>query len=86
MKVQLLTAIGALAGCILSLWSVRTYETMEAATQSWIIPFTAGGFIYIATVSIIPELLLKSSFKQSVCEIIAILIGLFMMYLIAIFE
>jgi len=45
--------------------------------------FTAGGFIYIATVSVIPELLHDSSFGQSVKEIIALLAGVYMMVLIA---
>lgn len=31
-------------------------ENLGAVAQ-WILPFTAGGFIYIATVSVIPELL-----------------------------
>lgn len=52
MLIQLCTALGALAGCILSLWDVDAAALAEAAEQSWAIPFTAGGFIYIATVII----------------------------------
>jgi zinc transporter 7 len=59
----------------------------EAAEQSWVLPFTAGGFIYIATVSIIPELLEgESTMGQSLREITGFLVGVFMMYLIAIYE
>jgi len=50
------------------------------------LPFTAGGFIYIATVSVIPELLHQSTFKQSVKEIIALFGGIYMMVLIAKYE
>ena len=50
MLIQLCTALGALAGCILSLWDVDAAALAEAAEQSWAIPFTAGGFIYIGTV------------------------------------
>lgn len=51
-----------------------------------VLPFTAGGFIYIATVSVIPELLEKSSTMQSIMEIFALLFGIWSMYLIALFE
>ena len=52
-----------------------------------ILPFTAGGFIYIATVSVIPELLEgASSFRQSVYEIIALITGVYMMVIIAQYE
>ena len=52
-----------------------------------ILPFTAGGFIYIATVSVIPDLLEgASSFKQSVKEILALIIGVYMMVIIAQYE
>lgn len=52
----------------------------------WILPFTAGGFIYIATVSVIPELLIDTKFWQSVKEIIALLFGVYMMVLITEYE
>uniref|UniRef100_A0A915DUD6 Zinc transporter n=1 Tax=Ditylenchus dipsaci TaxID=166011 RepID=A0A915DUD6_9BILA len=35
MGIQLLTALGALFGCVLSLWSVDAYAMAEAAEQSW---------------------------------------------------
>lgn len=51
--------------------------------SSWILPFTAGGFIYISTVSIIPELLEDSNFLQSIKEIFAMLAGVLLMVFIA---
>jgi len=84
--IQLVTALGALTGCIISLWSVDASALAEAAEQSLVLPFTAGGFIYIASSSIIPELLEDSKFLQSIGEVIAILFGIFMMYLIALYE
>lgn len=86
MLVQLLTAVGALTGCVISLWTADAYDLADAAAASWVLPFTAGGFIYIATVSVIPELLENSSAWQSVKEIIALLLGIALMYLIAVFE
>lgn len=77
MFLQLSTAVGALAGNVLALLG-----TSEESSP-WILPFTAGGFIYIATVSVIPELLEGSTkLMQSLKEIFALLLGVFMMVLI----
>ncbi|XP_067001515.2 zinc transporter Slc39a7 [Anabrus simplex] len=79
---QLTTAVGALTGTIVSLLA----EGSDDVGASWILPFTAGGFIYIATVSVIPELLADTKFWQSVKEIVALLFGVYMMVLIAEYE
>lgn len=53
----------------------------------WVLPFTAGGFIYIATVSVLPELLEESTkLLQSLKEIAALLAGVALMVVIARFE
>lgn len=84
MLLQLTTALGALAGTALSLMA----NNSEGLATSWILPFTAGGFIYIALVSVIPELLdeEKPSIIQTVLQIVAMLAGVFMMVIIAEFE
>ncbi|XP_070841481.1 zinc transporter Slc39a7 isoform X2 [Chaetodon trifascialis] len=83
MCLQLLTALGALAGTACSLLA----EGVSAAATAWILSFTAGGFVYIATVTVLPELLAgRSSFGQSVMEILALLFGVGMMVLIAEYE
>ena len=79
---QLLTAFGALTGTLISLIA----DGMTDTTAPWILPFTAGGFIYIATVSVIPELLEGSSLKQSVKEIMALIVGVLLMVVIAQYE
>ncbi|XP_046398830.1 protein catecholamines up [Ischnura elegans] len=79
---QLSTAVGALSGTAISLLA----EGIGDAATSWILPFTAGGFIYIATVSVIPDILADTKFWQSVKEIIALLVGVWMMVLVAYFE
>lgn len=81
-RLQLVTAIGAMTGTVCSLLA---RDIGEAAT-TWILPFTAGGFIYIATVSVIPELLEDTKFWQSLKEVGALLIGVYMMVLIAQYE
>ncbi|XP_014468815.1 PREDICTED: protein catecholamines up [Dinoponera quadriceps] len=82
MMLQLTTAIGALLGTFVSLLA----EGMGDLATKWILPFTAGGFIYIATVSVIPELLTATKLWQSVKEIFALLLGVYMMVLIANYE
>jgi len=79
MKLQLVTALGALTGCVISLLA----EGADESAISWILPFTAGGFIYIATVSVIPELLENTNLKQSVAEVMALLTGVGLMMGIA---
>ena len=83
MFLQLLTAVAAMVGCIVALVAK---EAGDAVASGFILPFTAGGFIYIATVSVIPELLEGSSFKQSIYEIIALLVGVYMMVIITWYE
>lgn len=85
MLLQLTTALGAVAGTAISLFAQNS--TGALATQ-WILPFTAGGFIYIALVSVIPELLdeEKPSFLQTILQVLAMLGGVFMMVLIAEYE
>lgn len=81
MFLQLSTAVGALAGTVCAL--LGTSEN----SSPWILPFTAGGFIYIATVSVIPELLEHSTkLGQSLKEIFALLVGVGMMVLITLIE
>lgn len=82
MFLQLLTALGAVTGTLISLVADGTSET----ASPWILPFTAGGFIYIACVSVIPELLEETNLKQSILEIIAAAIGVLIMVFIAQFE
>jgi len=82
MLLQFTTAIGAMAGTLVSLLA----EGAGDLATAWILPFTAGGFIYIATVSVIPELLEDSKIGQSIKEIFALLAGIAMMVVIAKYE
>ena len=82
MMLQFTTAIGAMTGTVVSL----ALGGVGPEAMAWILPFTAGGFIYIATVSVIPELLADSKFWQSVKEIAALLTGVLMMVIIAVIE
>lgn len=78
MALQLLTALGAISGTIIALLGA------SGESAPWVLPFTAGGFIYIATVSVLPELLEESTkLLQSLKEIAALLAGVALMIVIA---
>lgn len=78
---QLVTAGAAIFGCLVALFIEGAFQA-----EKHILSFTSGGFIYIATVSVIPELLEGSSFKQSVMEILALIFGVFIMVVVAQYE
>ena len=82
MLLQVSTALGAMLGTLVSL----SAGGVGSDAVAWILPFTAGGFIYIATVSVIPELLKESKIWQTIKEITALLVGIAMMIVIAIYE
>ena len=82
MLLQLTTATGALAGTFCGLLA----ENIGDSATLWILPFTAGGFIYIATVSVIPALLEDTKIGQTIKELIGLFVGVMMMVLIAKFE
>jgi zinc transporter 7 len=80
---QLGTAGGAFAGTLLGL-------ALDAAGLTGLVnlllPFTAGGFIYVATVGVIPELLKDCSPSQTIKECLAIGLGIGLMALVAALE
>ena len=83
-KAQIMTACGGLVGVIACL----TAEHLSNAS-GWLLPFTAGGFLYIALVSIIPDLLESTStisLRQTLVEILAVVMGIFVMALVTIVE
>ncbi|KAG0370580.1 hypothetical protein BGZ54_005648 [Gamsiella multidivaricata] len=78
----------AVGGQALALFGI---ESIPMRAGDLVIPFTAGGFLYIATVGVIPELLTVSGkfakdARQFASEIVAMLIGVGMMTIIALNE
>ena len=82
MFLQLGTAMGAMAGTACGLFM----QSAGASTTVWVLPFTAGGFIYIATVAVIPELLENTQVLQSLLELVAMGVGIGLMVLITFIE
>lgn len=78
-RTQLLTALGAALGAVVG---VMTGETKA----DLLLNFTAGGFIYVATVDVLPQLLRECSAWQSVKEIGAMCAGIGLMLVVMAFE
>lgn len=70
-----LSALTAIAGALLAL--VLGSVTEEFAL--WLLPITAGGFIYIALSDLIPELHKESRVDQGIIQVIAIVVGVLSM-------
>lgn len=52
------------------------------AKTSWIVPFTAGGFLHIALVTVLPELLREHDRRESLKHLAALLAGILLMALL----
>jgi len=82
-KAQMWTASVGMLGALAAL-SLDSVKSLEART-AWILPFSAGGFLNIALVSVLPELLSETnpreSFKQLGCIFFGILIMFFLSFL-----
>ncbi|WVR05616.1 hypothetical protein IAU60_002638 [Kwoniella sp. DSM 27419] len=96
---QFFTAVGAFVGTFLGIWIAETsgagnkdviipvgqglFGTTVGGGEL-VIPMTAGGFLYIASVSVIPELLAESrTLSQALKEYAAMAFGVFCMAVIA---
>lgn len=72
-----ISALMAMAGAIVGYFVVDSIQGFS----SFILPFTAGGFIYIATSDLIPEIHKESDLKRSSLAFIAFLLGIIFMAL-----
>lgn len=73
-----LTAVAGALGALL-------VGSLSENFSRFVIPFTAGGFIYIATADLIPELKKDNSFAYSISQLIFILLGIGVMLGLKIF-
>jgi zinc and cadmium transporter len=74
-----------IAACAAILGAVITVLLGSVAEEliMFILPFAAGGFIYLAGSDLIPELHRESSVRKSLIQLTAILAGLFLMFYIS---
>lgn len=66
-----------LTGTTALLGAIITYFFLEAVPifQSMLVPFTAGGFLYIALADLIPQLHERTSLKETMLQIALLLLG-----------
>lgn len=77
--VNFLAACSAILGAVLTL----ILGVFVQHLSTYVLPFAAGGFIYLAASDLIPELHKDTSKRNAVIQIIMILAGLALMYLIS---
>ncbi|XP_074472104.1 zinc transporter ZIP13 [Sebastes fasciatus] len=76
-RLQLSTALVGVLGACFALCAQSPKGTENAT--AWILPFTSGGFLYIALVNVVPDLLEESSLRQSMLQILLIFCGMAVM-------
>lgn len=54
------------------------------ARTSWIMPFTAGGFLHISLVTVLPDLLQENNRLESVKQLLALIAGIAVMAIMTI--
>lgn len=80
-RMQLSTAMVGVLGACVALYTQSPKDTEN--TTSWILPFTSGGFLYIALVNVVPDLLQESSLRQSILQVLLIFSGVAVMALLS---
>ncbi|XP_078404941.1 zinc transporter ZIP13 [Cetorhinus maximus] len=80
-KMQLTTAFGGVLGACFAMCA----QSPEGAGDSvaWILPFTSGGFLYIALVSVVPDLLQEKDVWNSVYQMLLLFSGIGVMMLVS---
>ncbi len=74
----------ASAGIIGAIFALAYTSAKEAGdVTSWILPFTSGGFLYIALVGIVPELVKEKNLSVSIKQIISLKFGIILIYALA---
>lgn len=77
-KAQLYTSTAGLVGALTAITCSGVSDEVEART-SWILPFTAGGFLHIGLVTILPELIREPSPRESLKQLSALSLGVILM-------
>lgn len=82
-KAQSSVSLFGIIGTATALY-VKSVQTLNSRTI-WILPFSAGGFLYIALVNLLPEILKhKTDFLSSIGQIACVILGAAFMAFIAI--
>ncbi|XP_053416757.1 zinc transporter ZIP13 isoform X3 [Nycticebus coucang] len=82
-KLQLSTALGGLLGACFAICTQSPKGVEE--TVAWILPFTSGGFLYIALVNVLPDLLEEDDPWRSLQQVLLLCTGIMVMVLFSLF-
>eukprot|EP00069_Balaena_mysticetus_P002584 bmy_04130T0 len=82
-KLQLSTALGGLLGACFAICTQSPKGVEE--TVAWILPFTSGGFLYIALVNVLPDLLEEDDPWRSLQQVLLLCMGIVVMVLFSLF-
>ncbi|XP_054998482.1 zinc transporter ZIP13 isoform X3 [Sorex araneus] len=82
-KLQLSTALGGLLGAGFAICTQSPKGVEE--TVAWVLPFTSGGFLYIALVTVLPDLLEEDDPWHSAQQVLLLLAGIVVMVLFSLF-
>ncbi|XP_053214278.1 zinc transporter ZIP13-like [Panonychus citri] len=80
-QAQILTAVVAMIGALVALIAESNASEVGKHTQ-WILPYSAGCFLYIAMSNILPDLMKEDNPRESVKQLICITIGITIMGLV----
>jgi len=80
-KAQICTGSLGVLGALTAL-SLDSVQSLEART-AWILPFSAGGFLNIALVSILPELMSETNPTEGIKQLLCIFAGIIVMALLS---
>jgi len=77
-----LTALTAIIGVVIAIVLSSHLENISG----FLIPFAAGGFLYIAASDLIPELKKETKISKSILQFITFILGILVMYSLIFFE
>lgn len=76
-----ISAVTAIVGAVFTYYLTQYTEHLVTL----LLPFAAGGFIYISATDLLPELHKKEKMKDSVVQLIVLLLGIMLMWSLKIF-
>ena len=79
-KAQISTALVGLLGALLALW-FESSDNLENALM-YVLPFTAGGFLNIALVSLVPDLMQEKQPLSALYQLLSVIAGILAMSLL----
>lgn len=73
------SSLMAILGTVITLLAGNLVESLS----TWVLPLAAGGFIYLAGTDLMPELNKERSAKKSLIQLVLIITGLLLVYLVS---